>query len=94
MFGLVLYYYLSSLNNISSIFTALKHILCKSDVDYARKYCPAGGTVRQIVGIRRQLSGSEDCILGATYGSIKDKVWVGGGCMAEFFVLVEGRCFC
>jgi hypothetical protein len=92
-----LYYHLTSLNNTSSCFTGLKsvRILCESHVDTKDKvWCPAGGKVRQIVGIFRQISGSKDCTRGETYGSVKDRVWVSNKCMAVFLVLIDGRCVC
>ena len=77
--------------------TAVKHIRCNLmawNYDFGYKECPAGGKVKRIIGIHRQLTGSKDCIRGETYGSIQDKVWVRGGCAAVIIVLLDGRCIC
>jgi hypothetical protein len=98
-----LYYYLTSLNNISFLFTgsslsntALEHIRCESQFFGVFQLCPDGGKVKQIIGIHRLLTGSRDCIRGVTYGIglKKDKVWVRGGCKAIFTALLDGKCVC
>jgi hypothetical protein len=72
----------------------MKHITCESH-DYERKECPVEGKVKQIVGIQRQTSGSQDCTLGETYGNYEDRIWVNSGCKATFLVVVEdGKCVC
>ena len=72
--------------------SAIAHILCESS-NFEYKECPAGGKVNRIVNIHRQMSGSEDCIAGRTFGSRgKDYVWVDGGCRAVFIVVLDGMC--